>query len=180
MKRVFVCAALCFTLTSVYAISNLGKTDNAATLPRVLPKKSTRNISGVIPAENDTFLVITAEEHVPPSEKCIRVLTCDPSGRILDANESIITNLSYLGCTSDPNMPLVWLGSSDWMDPRELWLAKWDGRKLQRILLLKPRKGDPLLFRSWLLEVQGGKKIFVEEYDSKEMQIKGERGWIPT
>jgi hypothetical protein len=89
--------------------------------------------------------------------------------------------LLCLRVTEDPSCPVLWISSTGYHEPAELWLAERSHGKLQPKLLLKEGTQDNLSFQKcWLLEPGGKKKLLVQEYEFKKTRVKGELELTPT
>lgn len=171
MKKLMICTVLCWIMTAFCAYATLDGNDSSTAIAKTLPRDLSRRILGVIPSDNGLFLVTTSEEHAPPFETCLRVITCDPNGNVLDQS-NLITEGYYIA-TNDPKIPLIGIHASFPGESKGLWLAEYDKGKLQQKFFLKDKPEEELFSENcWLIEVGGKKKIFVLNYESKDDRPK--------
>jgi hypothetical protein len=181
VKRCLRNAVVNLAALAICAYCNGEETHNSGISPGALPKNLGANILGVASAPEDS-LVITTWEEQDVGETLVRVFSCDLTGQIRDVSEFVIHRvLLSLRGTEDPNCPVVWISSTGYHEPPELWLAERNHGKLQPKLLLKQGTQDNLSFQKcWLLEAGGRKKVFVQKYKFKKTRVKGELELTPT
>lgn len=173
--RIVLITILCLVTVSVYAGSN--PVANQVSLPKrkPLPINRNRRIVGGIPTNNG-FIVITEEEHSPPFEKCLYIVTCDINGVLL--NQAKLITEGFFTTTDEPNIPLIGI------DPRKsesLWVAYYDGTELrQRFLPIKDTKEDDLLRKCWLLKAHGKIRLFLDASVFKQIGTKSSFSLIDT
>lgn len=180
MRKTLVYIVLCLAVHSAYAYGNSREAKGLLGSSGTLPRNPNRHILGVIANDKGGLTLVTSEEHKIVNT-CVRVLDCNPEGQVLNASEFLIRRLISIRSTTDPCMPVIWISSSSYTAPNELWVAEHNGAEFDAKLLLREGTEDTLwLQKCWLLEVGREKKIFVKKHGSKKVRIKGQLNLLPV
>ncbi|MHC4659677.1 MAG: hypothetical protein ACYS83_10970, partial [Planctomycetota bacterium] len=173
MKKSLIYLVLFFVLPGTPTQGTIG--DRSTSLSNLSGMSSRRYILGVVPTAHDMLLITTWEEK-GVDQSCVRVLNCDLTGRIQNADEFVIGRVLSIRSTTAPNVPLIWIKTTGYGAPTtELWLAKHRSGHIQQKLLLRRGGEDKLsLQKCWLFQVGGKKKVFVQKRESKVTRPKGE------
>lgn len=144
--------------------------------PRVLHG----NIIGGVVDSRGNLTLVTAGEH-DTVNLSVGVQKCDLQGRILGVDEFVVQRAMSIRSTTDPCMPVIWISSSSYISPGELWAAEHDGTGFDRKLLFREETNESLwLQKCWFLEVAGGKVILIQKQGTKKVYPKGKLNLLPV
>lgn len=138
------------------------------------------SIVGAVADSTGNLTLVTVAEHETVNLS-VGVQKCDLQGRILGVHEFVIQRAMSIRSTSDPCMPVIWISSSSYISPGELWAAEHDETGFDRKLLFREGSDERLwLQKCWFLEAAGGKKVLIQKQGTKKVYTRGKLNLLPV